>query len=75
MSKLLKGFIKQIAFFSGVFSGKKSRRAGVLFYTYKKAVFCVCVAFFLFFCVGVLYWIKALVKPFFLPKRRLSKVA
>lgn len=51
MSKLLKGFFKQIAFFAGVFCDKKARRAGVLFYTYKKSRFFASrLRFFFFLC-------------------------
>lgn len=75
MSKLLKGFFKQIAFFAGVFCDKKARRAGVLFYTYKKAVFLRLGCVFSFFCVIILYYKKAFTRSIFMPKRRLSKVA
>lgn len=50
MSKLLKGFFKQIAFFAGVFCDKKARRAGVLFYTHKKPFFASVLRFFFFLC-------------------------
>jgi len=70
---LLKGFFKQFAFFAGVFTDKKARRAGVLSYTCKKAVFLRLCCVFSFFCVSIALLKKALVKPFFMPKRRLSK--